>query len=138
MLKRAPWKKFGANRYTGIGGKVEPSEHAEIEKAAIRELEEETEIKADDLTELTLKGKLLAVGPEEDNILYFFTAKCTRDDIPLDCNEGELAWFDPLEAAQLPLVGAVEFFANYIIKQDNKRFLGSLYRDTEEWTVINY
>lgn len=83
LLKRAPWKKFAPNFYTGIGGTIE-NETALAN--AHRELGEETGVSVPELIEF---ARCVILG--ENKVVYYFWAVYVNPDLP-DCNEGVLEW----------------------------------------------
>lgn len=83
LLKRASTKAFAPNKYTGIGGKVEPGET--IEQSTYRELHEETGI-----TDVMLTHFADAVFDDGDTISCY-AAVYDSTTVP-ECNEGELSW----------------------------------------------
>ena len=99
LLKGAPTKPLWPNLYNGVGGHVEPGET--IKHAALRELEEETSIRADNLL-LCGMVSINLVSSQGDIALFVFT--CTVD-TPLTrpSPEGALEWFtwNELPTAQL-------------------------------------
>lgn len=87
LLKRGADRKFTPNRYTGIGGKIEPGEEAL--PGAIRELREETGIVDVPLVEF---GRLLMNGdrPEiEGKVIHYFFGRDDGRELPTS-NEGTL------------------------------------------------
>jgi 8-oxo-dGTP diphosphatase len=104
LLHRAPWKAFAPNRWTGIGGKVEPSELNDLAKAAARELFEETDLAPAEVSALKLRRTLTFDRPGEGLVcLLYFTAETTSDRVAT-CNEGSLAWITPLELGELDII----------------------------------
>ena len=91
LLRRAPGKAFAPNRWTGIGGKVEPSELSDLTRAAERELFEETDLAPEEVSPLRLRRTLTFDRPGEGLVcLLYFTGETTSDRVP-GCNEGSLA-----------------------------------------------
>lgn len=104
LLKRAAWKTFAPNRWTGIGGKVEPDELGWLASSARRELFEETDLGPTEVSELTLRRTLTFFRVDEGLVsLLYFTGKTASDRVPV-CNEGTLAWFYPVELRRLDLL----------------------------------
>jgi 8-oxo-dGTP diphosphatase len=104
LLKRAAWKSFFPNRWTGIGGKVEPDELADLESAARRELVEETDLMHSDVSPLTLRRTLTLDRPTEGLLcILYFTGTTTTNRVP-SCNEGTLHWVTPDELPGLDII----------------------------------
>lgn len=104
LLKRALWKKYGAGKITGIGGRIEGSEVDDILSSAFRELEEETRIKRTDLSNVKYLGVLSfsePAGGHGEGHTYFFSASLRRAEVPLECNEGDLRWYAKKNVARL-------------------------------------
>ncbi len=83
---------FGAGKYNGPGGKVEPGET--VAAAAIREVEEEVGIKIQP-GDIRAMGKiefLFPYKPEWDQIVYIFTAEKWTGE-PVESRELKPEWF---------------------------------------------
>lgn len=104
LLQRAAWKRFAPGRWTGLGGKVEPHELNDLTSAAWRELFEETDLQADEVSALTFRRFLCFVHPEEGLVcLAYFTGETRTDRIPA-CHEGTLHWVAPDALGKLDLI----------------------------------
>jgi 8-oxo-dGTP diphosphatase len=104
LLKRAAWKSFFANRWTGIGGRVEPNELDDLEEAARRELFEETDLQPSEVSPLTLRRTLTLDRPTEGLLcILYFTGRTTSGRVP-SCNEGTLHWVTPSELSALDII----------------------------------
>lgn len=89
---------FGVNKYNGFGGKVESNET--MREAAARELEEETGLRA---KELTMRGSLLFFMRESCKIMNVGVYECWDfSGDPCETEETIPEWFDetslPLES----------------------------------------
>ncbi len=84
LLKRASWKKFAPNLYTGVGGTIEEGETAL--QSAYRELKEETGLEASKLHEFAR-----CIIPAQSKILYYYWTVFPTKDLP-QCTEGQLEW----------------------------------------------
>jgi 8-oxo-dGTP diphosphatase len=104
LLKRAPWKQFAPDRWTGIGGKVEPHELADVSASASRELFEETDLGRDEVSRLVLR-RCLTFHRESDGLtcLLYFTGTTKTDRVPT-CNEGTLKWVAPDDLSRLETI----------------------------------
>lgn len=87
--------RFGAGKYTGFGGRVEPGES--VEAAAIRELYEETGIRIleKDLQRVGLLTFTFPVKPSWSQVVHLYLSR-TWDGIPEESEEMVPAWF-PLD-----------------------------------------
>lgn len=104
LLKRASWKKFAPNRWTGLGGKVEPVEIDDLDASARRELFEETDFTSADVSGLRLARSLSFHHPIEGMVcLLYYVGESHSDRIPA-CNEGTLEWVQPSDLSGLDLI----------------------------------
>eukprot|EP01147_Barroeca_monosierra_P007499 gene7499-9805_t len=80
---------FGANRYNGFGGKVEPGET--IEECAIRELREECNLEAKNMSVL---GQLFFEFKGDSKILHVYVYEATKwEGKPIETEEMRPQWF---------------------------------------------
>jgi 8-oxo-dGTP diphosphatase len=104
LLKRAPWKAFAPDRWTGIGGRVEPGELDDLEDAARRELFEEADLRPEEISALTLRRTLTMDRPMEGLLcLLYFTGETKTDRVPTS-NEGTLHWIELGDLAGLDVI----------------------------------
>ena len=93
LLQRSPSKRIHPNLWTGIGGKVEDHEFADLRRSALRELLEETGISGDAVTSFCLRRVLLHARRDAPlTLLLYFTGSLNEQMLPA-CSEGTLAWF---------------------------------------------
>lgn len=137
-LKRAEWKKFAPNKYTGIGGTLESGEVEDIEGSLKREFEEETKIPFSLLENLRLRGTMFVANRDEnDHVIYYFLADVKHSDITdLSCNEGELVWVKQEDFSSLDWIGTVQVSMQYIIDPEVKRFSALIDEKTGETSVL--
>src|ERR1051325_3535759 len=102
LLCRSPEKKLFPNLMTGIGGAVElaSGEGADLEAAVLRELEEETRIRRDQISDLRLRLATTLTRDHAQVLLLWYTAKLEEFPSDLSCTEGELRFF---HVGDLPL-----------------------------------
>lgn len=118
LLKRAAWKEFAPNQFTGIGGKVDSGEENDIKSSLLRELEEETKITAADFANLTCNAELLVqrAGGEYSVIFYFVADAVDAEKISLECNEGDLGWYSYSEFANLDFIPSTGVLMEHLVK----------------------
>ncbi len=119
LLKRSSTKDFAPNKYTGIGGKVDPDET--IEQSAYRELGEETGMKDILLTHFA------DVIFDNDDSISCYTALLDPTILPT-CNEGELEWVAVSDLFSKPLVDTARAYLS------NWKEKGFAFRPA--WTVL--
>lgn len=89
-------RRFGAGKYGGIGGKVEPGET--LTQAAVRELDEETgvRVREEDLRSMGHVSFLFPARPRWSQVMHLYTATRWQGD-PVESEEVEPVWFDVAE-----------------------------------------
>jgi 8-oxo-dGTP pyrophosphatase MutT (NUDIX family) len=106
LLRRSPSKKLFPSLITGIGGAVELArgEGMDLEAAVLRELEEETRIHRNVISNVRLRLTSVLSRNDEQVVLLWYTGNLERIPADLSCTEGELAFYP---AADLPVEGMV-------------------------------
>jgi 8-oxo-dGTP diphosphatase len=105
MLQRGPGRALAPNRWTGVGGKVEPAEMADLRASALRELAEEAGIGAEDVDHFALRRVLLTVGPDFPLTVLLYYSGQLRERIHPICDEGTLHW---LSASEIEAVDVID------------------------------
>jgi 8-oxo-dGTP diphosphatase len=106
MLERGADRSYAPNRWTGVGGHVEPDELHDLRASALRELREEAGVTPDEVDAFTLRRLLLCVGADFESValIFYYTGRL-RARVDPDCDEGTLHW---LTAAEIEGVDVVE------------------------------
>lgn len=105
LLQRAGSKKIHPSRWTGLGGRVEPDEWADLRSSAWRELLKETGLTDKQVHDFSLRRVLLmrATAGNGLTILLYFTGHLSNDAVP-NCTEGTLHWLNSEEFAALDII----------------------------------
>ena len=100
-----------ANKYIGVGGKVEP--HETIEECLIREVKEETNLT---LKTYVYRG-LIHFSDDESEDMYLFTSDGFVGELK-ESNEGTLVWVDSNELLSLPTWEGDKYFLEAILNNE--------------------
>ena len=118
LLKRSKAKKFLPGKIVGIGGHVEPGETADLLSSALREVEEETKVKREDLYDFKYLGVLSFSNYHElEGNTYFFSAEIKDiKDLDLSCPYGELNWYPVRQLPKLNFCADTKKAVPYLLK----------------------
>lgn len=129
LLKRAAKTTVDSGIYSGIGGKVEPGE--DFLTAMYREIEEETNIKKDQI--ISIRPYSITQHPyppsnaEWVNV-YFYAELAEQIEIAPN-EDGEFYWVDPNEILKLPSVTDLPHYIKILAKNKNAFILGFFNHD---------
>ncbi len=103
LLERSRTARFAPGKWTGVGGRVEPDELSEVEAAALREIREETGLKASDLRDLRIRFVLTLPEAGGISVLVFCSAETDRAGVG-PCDEGTLRWVPVNEIPEIDMI----------------------------------
>ncbi len=104
LLRRAGTKRFAPGRWTGLGGRFEEGEFADLQTAALREVREETGIPATEIADFTLRRALLQARPGAPlTVLLYFTGTLSESVQP-QSPEGTLEWVTTGDLERLDVI----------------------------------
>jgi 8-oxo-dGTP diphosphatase len=104
LLRRAETKRFAPGRWTGLGGRIEDGEFADLQRSALRELAEEAGIDATEVADFALRRALLHAKPGEPlTLLLYFTGSLSAPVLPAT-SEGTLSWVTAEELKGLDII----------------------------------
>lgn len=91
MMKRSPTRTLSPGKWAGVGGHLEPAEIGDPRAACLREIEEETGLRPEDIEELELRYILLRLNGSDLRQQFVYVGRTKRRDVSLT-EEGELHW----------------------------------------------
>jgi len=98
MLRRGADRAYAPNRWTGVGGKVEPDELDDLRASALRELAEEAGVAEAQVEHFVLRRALLCVGADFERLaLIFYFSGRLAERVDPSCDEGTLHWLTTAE-----------------------------------------
>ena len=115
-----------APSWCGIGGHFEKDELNDARACVLRELQEETGLREEDLTGLDMRYACMRLKKGEIRQNYYFFAELAPGaHLPQDSSEGRLAWvpYDRLLSLEMPFT-AYEVIRHYL---DTGRYDSALY-----------
>ncbi len=102
LMKRGLHKRIFPGRYNGIGGHLERDEDPLT--GALREIEEETGLRANQLRDVRLRGvNHIDAGQSRGILLFVFSARATTREV-VEGAEGTLHWVPLTDLKRLPIV----------------------------------
>lgn len=105
MMKRSPDRTLSPGKWAGIGGHLEPAEIGDPRSACLREVEEETGLRPEDIDGLELRYILLRLNGLDLRQQFVYAGRALRRDVT-PTEEGELHWIprDEILNRDIPFV----------------------------------
>ncbi len=126
--------------YTGsAGGHFENNELNDAKACVLRELNEETGLTEQDISNLELRYITLRYGKGEIRQNYYFFAKLNNTEQKINSIEGNIAWFDINKAVSLDMPYTAKYvFKHYVDKGrlNNKLYGGIATEDGVEFVEL--
>ena len=143
LLKHAQHKKMHPGRWCNVGGHIDPPEMKSPLHAMLREIMEETGIRADQLNDLELKYIILAIMENEFRQQFIWFPRSVTRTLSV-CDEGELRWIarKDLYKYEMPFSGAAVL--EHFLKRnfdDRQLYTGTITGNKNNpmivWTTLN-
>lgn len=128
LLERSPTKNLFPNLYTGIGGHIDihEGEH-DIWGAMRRELEEETHIPWDGISDKKMIAQVSRREKEKSILMFVFSGTIEKETSPLTCTEGTLHWVKNENIMSLPLIPTSRLLLKYFFLKENVKKEDEIY-----------
>lgn len=134
LLQHKKLGKFGAGKWNGPGGKIEPGESPR--EAVIREVQEETGLVIYDVKYRGMLDFYFGKKPKPDWTCYVFSTESYKG-TPRNLGEGELKWFDFVDIPYKEMWPDDEYWLPLILK--GKNFNGYfIYGETGERLIEHH
>ena len=127
---------LNTGKFLGIGGHLEKGESPT--EGIIREIEEETGIKKEDLSNLKMRAVITFINPTYgDEYIHLFEAEYTGEADPTltKCDEGELIWVPKSDGYSLPIWEGDKAMFDVMFK-DDEFFTLKLVYDGDDLTGV--
>ena len=142
LIKKKPGGLFPFEFWSGIGGHLEAEELNHPYTACLREIEEETGLKKDDIAHLELRYILLRRKDNEIRQQYVYFGESRHSNV-ISSEEGELCWIHKDEIANLKISTILKYMIQHYNENRNKTsvYVGTMtMRNNEEaevqWTEL--
>ena len=112
LLRNKKKNVYNANKWIGVGGKVEQGES--IDEAAIRETKEETGY---DVCALKCAGEVLFINDDYHEMMYVYEITDFKGQ-QISCDEGELKWIPLKEIYDYPMWEGDKVFLPKLINHE--------------------
>lgn len=108
LMHRSPHARLLPGMWAGIGGHVKPEEFSEPGRAMVREINEETTLRPEELSNLRLAAVVLRLRLREIRQQYVYLGRVCGRAMP-DTPEGQLAWVPWADVPALSMSASTRF-----------------------------
>jgi 8-oxo-dGTP diphosphatase len=138
LIHRSETKKLAPGMWSCIGGHMEPNELNSPLETCYREVEEETGISKELLSNLQLKYITIRNTGDEIRSGYYFIGSMTNDYGLSDCNEGTLHWVDLAEVSKKPMTFSIKQITTHWLSNstDDSIYLCGINRENNKNTWV--
>ncbi|MDR2932386.1 MAG: NUDIX hydrolase [Oscillospiraceae bacterium] len=113
LMKRGMHKIIAPGLWAGIGGRIEPFEHGDPLRACLREIEEETGIKAPAIACMDLRYYALCKTRDTLDTIYYFVGELSGRHPLTKTEEGTLHWINMQAALAYPMSAHTKAFYHH-------------------------
>lgn len=141
LMKRADTRVLAPGLWAGVGGHLEPSEISDPERAALREVEEETGIRGDQIHDLRLTAILHRRRDHEIRVQYVYVGRVTTREVH-DTEEGILHWVPSHEVLAKSMASSTRVFLERYFSQgaSDQVWVGTLGKQNAapyiQWAIL--
>ncbi|ARU62301.1 hypothetical protein CBW65_15845 [Tumebacillus avium] len=134
MIHRGAHKKIWPNKWSGVGGNVEPHEYQDLQGSVLREIYEETGISSGQIEDLTLRYMILRQRDDELRQLYVYFGRTATKEIT-QTDEGHLKWISRDEWFELDLIPTNRKMLEHYLKYEHESdvYMGINIEETPVW-----
>lgn len=141
LMQRAATRTLAPGLWAGVGGHLEPHEISDPEQAALREVEEETGIRADHIRDFRLQALVHRRRADEIRLQYLYVGRVSHRELK-DTEEGTLHWVPEHEILAKSMADSTRFFLEkyFVNGPSDTIWVGTLGNDdnrpTVHWALI--
>ncbi|WP_274650779.1 NUDIX domain-containing protein [Paenibacillus humicola] len=143
MMRKRGSRLYDAEFWSGLGGHLEPCELGCPMEACLREIEEESGIRAGEMTGLRLRYILLRLKEDEIRQQFVYFGQTEKTDLRAS-DEGELFWIDRKDWRSVPVSRIIACMMDYEEKHPDKWevMVGTMSLDQDgrpavQWSALN-
>ena len=142
LMRRSPTRKFMPGIWTGIGGHLEAAEHGNLRCACLREIEEETGLRSEDVEELALRYVILRQSHKELRQQFVYFGRTAKTELS-STDEGTLHWIPRTEIFHHQMSESNRFMLLHYFENHDKNavFVGTMreeqFKLNIDWVAIS-